>query len=150
MAKYKTKPFEIEAVLFDGENWDEVKNFVGQRPSYSTKNGIEIYIVNFQEAGTYVAWDDDSIVAEVYDKLHATWVGVKAGQYIIKGMKGEFYPCDPEVFETKYEPKFATGGVIKNPIVLIANHELVIYKDGTMMCQRVVSPPKEIDDDNEE
>lgn len=26
------------------------------------------------------------------------------GDYIIKGIAGEFYPCKPEIFETTYEP----------------------------------------------
>jgi hypothetical protein len=25
------------------------------------------------------------------------------GDYIIKGVKGEFYPCKPDIFETTYE-----------------------------------------------
>ena len=25
------------------------------------------------------------------------------GDYIIKGLRGEFYPCKPDVFEKKYE-----------------------------------------------
>lgn len=26
------------------------------------------------------------------------------GDYIIKGVKGEFYPCKPDIFEETYEP----------------------------------------------
>lgn len=26
------------------------------------------------------------------------------GDWIIKGVKGEFYPCKPDIFETTYEP----------------------------------------------
>lgn len=97
MAKYRTKPFEIEAVLFTGDNFDEILDFVGYR--YPDKYPVP----NFAVAGEYRFWEDSSIVAEVYDHLHSTWVGVKAGQYIIKGSKGEFYPCDPDVFHAKYE-----------------------------------------------
>ena len=96
--RYRTKPFEIEALFFDGENFKEIQDFVGDRfvePGWT--------INQFQKAGTYVNWEDSDIVAEVYDKLHSTWVGVKAGQYIIRGAKGEYYPCDAEIFETKYE-----------------------------------------------
>jgi hypothetical protein len=28
----------------------------------------------------------------------------KKGDYLIKGIKGEYYPCDVEVFEESYEP----------------------------------------------
>lgn len=29
---------------------------------------------------------------------------VSLGDYIIKGVKGEFYPCKPDIFELTYEP----------------------------------------------
>jgi hypothetical protein len=29
---------------------------------------------------------------------------VSEGDWIIKGVKGEFYPCKPDVFELTYEP----------------------------------------------
>jgi hypothetical protein len=92
MARYKSKPAEIDAVLFTGENIDEVQEFcLVDSPSF------------FQPVDEEDRDDDPEIVAQVWDKLHSTWVGVKTGQYIIKGTKGEFYPCDPEVFNGKYE-----------------------------------------------
>lgn len=30
------------------------------------------------------------------------------GWWIIRGVKGEFYPCDPEIFEATYEPADST------------------------------------------
>jgi hypothetical protein len=99
MSKYKTKPFEIEAVLFDGNNWQELDRFCGDR-----RVDAGWLVPNFAPAGTYRNWEEDpSIFAEVFDKLHSTWMGVKVGQYIIKGSQGEFYPCDPKVFHSKYE-----------------------------------------------
>lgn len=83
--RYRTKPFEVEAVRFTGNNAHEVMQLTD----------LDFMLVDDD--------DDPEIVASVWDKLHNTWAGVKAGQYIIKGMKGEFYPCDPEVFEAKYE-----------------------------------------------
>lgn len=32
------------------------------------------------------------------------WHIVCPGDFIIKGVKGEFYPCKPDVFESTYEP----------------------------------------------
>lgn len=29
---------------------------------------------------------------------------VSIGDYIIKGLRGEFYPCKPDIFEMTYEP----------------------------------------------
>lgn len=92
MARYKSKPTEIDAVLFDGSNLEEVQEFcLVNAPSF------------FQPVAEEDREDDPEIIAQVWDKLHSTWVGVKSGQYIIKGTKGEFYPCDPEVFNAKYE-----------------------------------------------
>ena len=31
------------------------------------------------------------------------WVCAKYGDYIIRGVKGEIYPCKPDIFEKKYE-----------------------------------------------
>lgn len=30
----------------------------------------------------------------------------KPGDWIIKGVKGEFYPCDPEVFKATYDREY--------------------------------------------
>jgi hypothetical protein len=86
--RYKTKPFEIEAVLFDGQNFAELFLFTEGK---------------FRVVDPFVSADEPELDAEVWDYLHATWVGVKAGQFIIKGTKSEFYPCDAEVFHNKYE-----------------------------------------------
>jgi hypothetical protein len=37
------------------------------------------------------------------------------GDYIIKGIKGEFYPCKPDIFEQTYE-KVEPGPVVSNGI----------------------------------
>jgi hypothetical protein len=36
--------------------------------------------------------------------LHTTWVGVKTGQWIVRGVKGEFYPIAEDVLAETYEP----------------------------------------------
>ena len=104
--RYVTKPIEIEAMKFDGKTFDDIRNW---SKTHTTPNGHTHY--NFDEASNWVM-EGEGIVAVVWDYLHKTWVGVRAGDYIIKGMKGEFYPCDPEVFEAKYEPVNDIVGVI--------------------------------------
>ena len=32
------------------------------------------------------------------------WMRATEGDWIIKGIKGEFYPCKPDIFEQTYEP----------------------------------------------
>lgn len=83
---YRKKPVEVKAVQFTGSNFTEVQEF--------TSPGF------FQLATDRY---DPEIVAEVWDKLHDTWVGVKRNNYIIEGVQGEFYPCDQDVFATTYD-----------------------------------------------
>lgn len=82
--RYKTKPFEVDAVKFDGINGPELLEF--------TEGGF-----NVLDNPEY------NIAAEVYDYLHQTWIGVRVGDYIIRASEQECYPCDPQVFEAKYE-----------------------------------------------
>ena len=88
MSKYRKKPVVIEARRWNGLNYAELKEFAGPRFS----------LVD-QEDRT----EDPDITAEVFDELHSTWVGVHDGDWIIKGIKNEFYPCRPDVFAETYE-----------------------------------------------
>lgn len=89
--RYRTKPFEIEAVQWNGRNTESIKDFVGVNA-----NGESLFLLQNEISGV---WNEP----HVWDYLQKTWVSVNLGDYIIKGMKGEFYPCDAEVFEAKYE-----------------------------------------------
>lgn len=77
MTKYKKKPVVIEAIRFIGSNYEEIKKFIGQNTLCS----------------------DLSIVIST---LEGDMVAQK-GDYIIKGVQGEFYPCKPDIFEETYE-----------------------------------------------
>lgn len=77
MPKFRKKPVEIEAVRFVGSNYEEIREFIGQNTLCS----------------------DLSIVIPT---LEGDMVAQK-GDYIIKGIKGEFYPCKPDIFEETYE-----------------------------------------------
>lgn len=88
--KYRKKPVVIEAIKWDGLNLQEVKDFVGDSLIYDIydtawKVGEAAPIVNMKiktlEGNMQVSIDD----------------------YIIKGVKGEFYPCKPDIFEQTYE-----------------------------------------------
>lgn len=57
-----------------------------------------------------------------YDRLHDTWVKFDYGDWIIKGVKGEFYPCVDETFQATYrragiqKPQKRPGIVINQAI----------------------------------
>ena len=77
MAKYKKKPVVIEAIRFVGSNYEEIREFIGVDTLCS---GLSIVIPTLE--GDMVA---------------------QKGDYIIKGVQGEFYPCKPDIFTKTYE-----------------------------------------------
>lgn len=86
MKQYRKKPVTIEAVQFDGLNPTEIKDFVGENCE------VEIY--------------DNLVTPPVARIVIHTLEGdmeVSKGDYVIKGVKGEFYPCKPDIFEQTYE-----------------------------------------------
>jgi hypothetical protein len=88
--KYVTKPVEIEALLFTGDNHQEVYDFC--EGHWDDSHDV-----------TNIYGEDVEYKASVYDTLHDSWISVAPDTYIIKGPKGEFYPCVRETFEWKYE-----------------------------------------------
>jgi hypothetical protein len=48
---------------------------------------------------------DSGPEGEIYlDTLEGT-MRADVGDWVIKGVKGEFYPCKPDIFEATYEPE---------------------------------------------
>ena len=88
--KYKTKPVEIEAIQWTGLNLEEIKTFVGDSLIYNTID---------------TAWEVGKGRPHVLMKIKTLEGDMHAseGDYIIKGLKGEFYPCKSDIFEKKYE-----------------------------------------------
>ena len=80
----------MSAIQWTGDNIDEVLEFTG--------------CANFDAVATEDHSDDPEITAQVFDRLHSTWVHVYDGQWIIRGIQGEFYPCAGDVFAATYEP----------------------------------------------
>lgn len=84
MKIYRKKPVEVQAVQWNGENVGEVLEFCSE--------------ASFKSAGRINKKDDSIFI----DTLEGT-MEAKKGDYIIKGVKGEFYPCKPDIFEATYE-----------------------------------------------
>jgi hypothetical protein len=82
MGKYRKKPIVVEAIKWEG-NYDEVCNFVG-KCLLSNKNGTG----NHQE-----------LIIPTLEGDHTALMG----DYIIKGVHGEFYPIKEEIFQKTYE-----------------------------------------------
>ena len=88
--KYRKKPVVVEAVQWTGLNLEEVKSFVGAHLTYS--------IID-------TAWEVGKGAPHV-NMIIKTLEGdmfVNRGDFIIKGVNGEFYPCKQDIFEKIYE-----------------------------------------------
>ena len=95
MARFQKRPVVIEAVQFVGSNWHELTSFVPF---------IDDHTPGFRSLVTAEFENGRLHVAEVYDEIHDTWVKVATGDWIIRGLKGEFYPCESAVFGESYIP----------------------------------------------
>lgn len=86
--KFRKKPDVIEAVRWTGENREEIRTFC-PRDAFFTP-------ARQDTEGHITAWQllIDSFVGMMYAEI---------GDYIIKGVNGEFYPCKPDVFAKTYE-----------------------------------------------
>lgn len=78
--KYRKKPVIIEAVIWTGNNIDEVKKLA--------KNATDNFI-----------FDNNDLFIETLEGN----MKVSVGDYIIKGVEGEFYPCKHGIFKETYE-----------------------------------------------
>lgn len=75
--KYRKKPVEIEAIQWTGNNGSEIETFI---------------------EGNF----DNTLSYPNIRTLEGV-MKVDIGDYVIKGVKGEFYPCKPDIFEMTYE-----------------------------------------------
>lgn len=83
--KYIKKPIVIEAVQWDGSNRREVFEFCN-KGLYPEMNSN--------------AFHDGCVL--VIRTLEGEMIA-SIGDWIIKGVNGEFYPCKPDIFEKTYE-----------------------------------------------
>ncbi len=87
MAQYRKRPVVIEAIPWTGENADEVSAFGNSGPAPMRGADFQVHSASLQvEIGTL----EGHMIAQV-------------GDWIIRGVKGEFYPCKPDIFEATYE-----------------------------------------------
>lgn len=96
--KYRPKPVTTDAWQFTGTNWDEIRSVVGSH--YVDVDAERSNFIPVEEQ-----WVDipEGIVALVWVAPSHQWAGVKTGDYIVQDSEGDFYPCDRQIFEKKYE-----------------------------------------------
>lgn len=79
MPKFRKKPVIIDAIQFTGNNHKEVYEFA---------NNSE-----------HIMGDRDQLIIETLEGAHRA----NPGDYIIRGVAGEYYPCKPDIFAQTYE-----------------------------------------------
>lgn len=79
---YRKKPVEIQAIQFVEDSLPEVLTWIGDKGKFFT---------NYEDA-----WFLEIQTLEGTMCAHI-------GDYIIRGIKGEFYPCKPDIFKATYE-----------------------------------------------
>jgi hypothetical protein len=78
--KFRKKPVVIEALIYTGENHKEIESFIGHTIEWKTANPMIGMICTLE--GT---------------------MALTHGDFLIKGINGEFYPCKPDIFVKTYE-----------------------------------------------
>lgn len=83
--KYRKKPVIISAIQWIGDNSDEIKAFCGDSCKFAIDN------------------TDKSVFIYTLEGVHKAL----PGDFIIRGVQGEYYPCKPDIFAMTYdeEPK---------------------------------------------
>lgn len=83
MATYQKKPVIVTAIQWTGKNKKEISDFLTE---------------DMKSEDTFEFNNDGLFIKKSEGKLYAS-----IGDYIIKGVNGEFYPCKPDIFEKTYE-----------------------------------------------
>lgn len=92
--KYRKKPVEIEAFQYDGD----LKNSNGEW--YVPTWAVEAFINNVMY---YDSWDGREEPCELFINTLEGRHHVSVGDYVIKGVHDELYPCKPDIFVKTYE-----------------------------------------------
>lgn len=116
--KATKKPVTIECVQFDGRNLSEIEEFIGK------KLKSELFSDSAYQAG--IAPPLWTVEIETLEGNHTAM----PNDYIIKGVKGEFYPCKPDIFLQTY--------TIENegkPELFDFGRALELLKEGKKVCR---------------
>lgn len=81
--KYRKKPVVIEAIQFTNDNLEEIEAFIDTQIAVGLNT-------------------NGSVTRIIIPTLEGNMIAT-IGDYIIRGIKGEYYPCKSDIFESTYE-----------------------------------------------
>jgi hypothetical protein len=86
MAKFRKKPVVIEAMHYD---WDDQSLLMEEAQDAAA---------DFMDANIEIV-GDAVVIPTLEGEMYVT-----KGDWIIRGVAGEYYPCKPDIFALTYEP----------------------------------------------
>ena len=115
--RFRKKPVEIEAIQWlgydDPDHLDAMEEFTDElTTTLSGRAAVRTLFIPLESDLALEVLGEEAEVSDrinagytavVYDDLHGTWVNASTGDWIIKGVQGELYPCKPDVFEQTYD-----------------------------------------------
>lgn len=90
--RFRKKPVVITAMRFRAtyQNAEQIIAWINAVTGYDPAKGVDPPVMYYY---------GDLTIRTLEGDMHAT-----KGDWIIQGIKGEFYPCKPDIFEATYEP----------------------------------------------
>lgn len=83
-AVFRKKPVEIQAIQWTGENFEALLQFV-------------------VDDSLYFGMDENDEITDLFIATLEGEMKANVGDWIIRGLKGEYYPCSSEVFAMSYD-----------------------------------------------
>jgi hypothetical protein len=99
MAKYRKKPVVIDALQLRWDTWQEMCDFAGVG-NLSDGKPQGCYIDEYGQPSEHPSSNHEmGMTIPTLEGLHIA----RQNDWIIRGIKGELYPCKPDIFEATYE-----------------------------------------------
>lgn len=114
MSSFRKKPVVVEAVQLRWDTWSEMCEHAGVgRLDEGKPQGVWV-----APDGTYTV--EAPLTGDVPSVITEHWIGLAIptlegimlaveDDWVIRGVKGELYPCKPDIFAATYEPNEVTA-----------------------------------------
>ena len=101
----RKKPVTVESMLYDGTYEQKMEVYRWIRDN--THGSYDFHSTHKPDSGVTINPSDGSMLIMTLEGE----MKVSHGDYVIRGVNGEFYPCKPDIFKSTYETIY--GGVIE-------------------------------------
>jgi hypothetical protein len=102
MKNYTKKPVTIQAVQWNGENIKEMAKFMATEKDGTWVQDLILEELKYPHTtlqGEHWIFDDSVLMIKTLEGV----MMASKGDYVIRGIKGEYYPCKPDIFEMTYD-----------------------------------------------